>query len=289
MFARIKKSGAHRYVQVVHNERVNGRVRQRVIATLGRLDVLKQSGHLDGLVESLAKFSDHLAVLNALKANQITPSSTTHIGPPLVFEKLWEELGMPGIVQRLLAGRKFEFSLERVMFITALHRLFAPGSDRAALRWCRKYAFGDIDNLDLQHFYRTMGWLGEPLPSDQQSKQPGLSPRLRKDLIMVEDAFRTMKTILQTRPIYHKCDDTIRGHVFCSFLALVLQRELHSRLESRGWQVEWARLCDDLDELQELTLKVGEKTFLIRTPPVGDASRAIQAAGVALGPTVKVL
>ena len=109
-----------------------------------------------------------------------------------------------------------------------------------------------------------------------------------KDLFKVEDVFRTMKTILETRPIYHKCDDTIRGHVFCSFLALVLQRELQSRLESRGWQVEWARLCADLDELQELTLAVGNKTFLIRTPPVGDASRALQAAGVALGPSVRL-
>lgn len=549
MFARIKKSGGHQYVQVVHNERVEGRVRQRVIATLGRLDLLKQSGHLDGLVESLAKFSDHIGVLNALKADLISPSSTIHVGPPLVFQRLWDELGLPAILERLLAGRKFDFSLERVMFISVLHRLFAPGSDRAAERWCRKYALGDLDELDLQHFYRTMGWLGEPLPPDQQLPTPGLAPRLRKDLIeealfarrrnlfshmqlvfldttstyfegrggesigkrgyskdhrpdlpqmivaavldhegqpiccellpgntadiktlipvvdrlrerfgireacivadrgliskatiaqlgsrgiryilgarlrnvkeirevvlsragryrevngprsnsndpsplkvkqvlvegrryvvchneeqarkdqadrdailaklreqlkqggtsfvgnkgyrkflsatgekafqideskvvadarfdgkwvlqtdtdlpaeevalrykdlfMVEDVFRTMKTILQTRPIYHKCDDTIRGHVFCSFLALVLQRELQSRLESRGWQVEWARMCADLDELQELTLTVGEKTFVIRTPPVGDASRAIQAAGVALGPSVRLL
>ena len=159
MFARIKKSGAHQYVQIVHNERVEGRVRQRVIATLGRLDVLKQSGHLEGVVESLAKFSDHLSVLNALKANLISPSSTIHVGPPLVFQRLWDELGLPTILQRLLAGRKFEFSLERVMFITVLHRLFARGSDRAAECWCRKYALGDVSELDLHHFYRTMdGW-----------------------------------------------------------------------------------------------------------------------------------
>jgi hypothetical protein len=70
---------------------------------------------------------------------------------------------------------------------------------------------------------------------------------------------------------------------------LVLQRELQSRLESRGWRVEWARLCADLDELQELTLTIAEKTFLIRTPLVGEASRALQAAGVALGPSVRLL
>lgn len=549
MFARVKKSGSYQYVQVVHNERIEGRVRQRVIATLGRLDVLKETGQLEGLLESLARFSDHAAVLNALKSNQITPTSTVHLGPPLVFRQLWEQLGLPGILRRLLANRKFEFPLERVVFITVLHRLFAPGSDRAAERWCRKYALGDIDDLDLQHFYRTMGWLGEPLPPEDPPQPPSLTPRLRKDLIeealfqqrrdlfsslrlvfldttsiyfegqggetigqrgyskdhrpdlkqmvvavvmddqgrpvccellpgntadirtlipvidrlrqrfgirevcvvadrgmiskqtlsqltergiryilgarlrnvkeireivlsrggryhevhgprskskdpsplkvkqvlvderryivchneeqarkdradrdaiveklraqlkqgskslvgnkgyrkylsapagdafqvdeakvkqdarfdgkwvlqtdtdlpaeevalrykdllMVEDAFRTMKSILQTRPIYHKCDDTIRGHVFCSFLALVLQQELQSRLQERGWNVEWQRLRDDLDELQELTLPLGEKTFVIRTPPIGDAGRAIQAVGVALGPSVRLV
>ena len=49
---------------VVHNERIQGRVRQRVIATLGRLGVLKETGQLDGLLESLARLSDHVGVLN---------------------------------------------------------------------------------------------------------------------------------------------------------------------------------------------------------------------------------
>ena len=50
---------------------------------------------------------------------------------------------------------------------------------------------------------------------------------------MVEDVFRSVKSVLATRPIYHKVDDTIRGHVFCSFLALLLLHELESRLEER--------------------------------------------------------
>ena len=52
-----------------------------------------------------------------------------------------------------------------------------------------------------------------------------------KRLWMVEDMFRTMKSLLETRPIFHKCDETIRGHVFCSFLALLLRRALEQRLE----------------------------------------------------------
>ena len=55
-----------------------------------------------------------------------------------------------------------------------------------------------------------------------------------KQLWMVEESFRTMKSILETRPIYHKLDETIRGHVFCSFLALLLKRGLEQRLERKG-------------------------------------------------------
>ncbi|HSW00401.1 MAG TPA: hypothetical protein VLI39_09535 [Sedimentisphaerales bacterium] len=78
--------------------------------------------------------------------------------------------------------------------------------------------------------------------------------------------FRTIKTILENRPIYHKLDVTIRGHVFCSFLALVLLKELQARLEQRGWGCKWDRLKMDLDTLQEVT---------------------VRAAGVALGPVVR--
>ena len=52
---------------------------------------------------------------------------------------------------------------------------------------------------------------------------------------MVEGLFRSMKSILETRPIYQQCDETIRGHVSCSFLALVLLKELQARLAARGW------------------------------------------------------
>jgi transposase len=108
-----------------------------------------------------------------------------------------------------------------------------------------------------------------------------------KDLLLVESIFRSMKSLLETRPIHHKCDDTIRGHVFCSFLALLLIKELQSRLERRGWRVEWRRLLDDLDELQELTIGVDEKTFVVRTATQGEAGKAFQAAGVALGPSIR--
>src|SRR5208283_5955132 len=70
-----------------------------------------------------------------------------------------------------------------------------------------------------------------------------------KDLWMVEAIFRAAKSVVDTRPIYHKCDETIRGHVFCSFLALVLMRELEGRLAAKELNLEWADVLRDLDAL----------------------------------------
>jgi hypothetical protein len=548
MFARVKKSGRYEYLQIVHNDRVEGRVRQTVIATLGRLDQLRQSGQLDGLLSSCAKFSEHVVVLNAVRDQDIDPSQGIAVGPPLIFGRLWQELGIPQVLDQLLRRRKFEFPMERALFLTVLHRLMVSGSDRAAERWCRRYAISGIEKLELHHLYRAMGWLGEPLPEQEQPADQRLGPRLRKDvveeqlfarrrdlfsglelvffdttsiyfegeggeslgqygyskdhradrkqivvgvvlddegrpiccellpgntadvttlipvidrlkerfginkvcivadrgmisedtvgklsqrniryilgarlrkvkeiraqvlsrggryrevrgarqrskdpaplkvkevhvdgrryivchneeqagkdrhdraailakledqlrqgakslvgnrgyrkylrqttrgvfqidqqkvkeeerfdgkwvvrtdtdlpkedvalkykdLLMVEDLFRSMKSILETRPIYHKCDDTIRGHVFCSFLALLLMKELQSRISARGWQVEWRQMLDDLDAVQDIAITKGEKTFIVRTPTSGDAGKAIQAAGVALGPAIRL-
>jgi transposase len=52
-----------------------------------------------------------------------------------------------------------------------------------------------------------------------------------KELRQVEQVFRDMKSALETRPIYHQTDEAIREHVFCSFLALLLRKELDARLE----------------------------------------------------------
>lgn len=550
MFVRRKKSGTYEYLQIVHNERIGGRVKQRVIATLGRLDVLRKTGQLDALLASCARFAEHTAVLTAHRQGRIAPARQVRIGPVLVFERLWQQLGLPRIFQRLLAERKFEFDVERAVFLTVLHRLFASGSDRAAEVWREKYAIRGVESLQLHHLYRAMAWLGEPLAEDQQAGATPFAPRTTKDLIeealftqtrdlfsgldlvffdttsiyfegaggetigqyghskdhrpdrkqmvvgmildgegrpvccelwpgnttdvtslipivdrlkqrfqirsvcvvadrgmisrdtvrqlqatdrdvryllgarlrsvkeirdqvlrrpgryhevygakkhskapaplkvkevwvedrryivchnedrakkdradreaivaalrdqlrrgakslvgnkgyrkflktrssggfdvdeakiqsearfdgkwvlqtdtelspaecalkykelwMVERIFRSMKSILDTRPIYHKCDETIRGHVFCSFLAMVLFKALESRLAARGWQVEWQRLRDDLDALEEITVTTRGQTFVIRSDLAGDVGKAIQAAGVALGSVVRI-
>ncbi len=548
MFVRAKKSGNYQYLQLVHNERVDGHIRQQVIATLGRLDRLQQSGQIDALVASCARFAEQTAVLEAHRRGQTEVVETIKIGPPRVFERLWCELGLGELLEGMLADRQFQFPVERAVFLTVLHRLFDPGSDRAAEVWCRSYAVKEAEGLQLHHLYRAMAWLGEALGNDQQfgatpfaarctkdqieeslfarrrdlfsgvdlvffdttsihfegrggeslgqhgkskSHRPDLKqmvvgavldntgrpiccelwpgntsdakalipivdrlkvrfhidricvvadrgmiskktieelqaahrdtrfilgarlravkeireqvladqgryrqvygPKVRsqdpsplkvkevqiedrryivcynedqarkdradreaivaalgdqlkrsdkslignkgyrkyvkttgrrfeidtakvqgearfdgtwvlqtdleisateaalkyKELWMVEALFRSLKSVLETRPIYHKRDETIRGHVFCSFLALVLLKELQERMATRGGSAEWERLKRDLDALEEITVENAGRTFVIRTRTRGDAGKALQAAGVALGPTVR--
>ena len=547
MFVRARKRGPFTYLQIVENHREGDKVMQRAIANLGRLDMLQDSGTLDSFLCSAAKFSKRLVVLNAHSKGETAATSTVKIGPVLLLEKLWREAGIKSIIESFAAQRRFEFCVERVVFATVLQRLFRPGSDRAGERWMRHYAIEGVSELDLQHFYRTMGWLGEPLGSEHQldatpfmhrsikdqieehlfslhrdlfsgislvffdttaiyfegqggesigqfghSKDhrpdlrqmvvgvvlddngnpicselwPGniadakslipiakrlqnrfgiericivadrgmisaevlgelerlqwryiLGARMRrvkevrehvltdsgyfkeiyperqlshdpaplkvkevllgenryiichneeearkdrhdraaiitalrkqltrgdkslvgnkgyrrflkkgqsarfeideakivedelfdgkyvlqtntdlspmeaalqyKQLWTVEDIFRTMKSLLETRPIYHKCDDTIRGHVFCSFLALVLRKRLHDKLEKRKWTLEWDHIVQDVDAVSEVTVKYGSKRYIIRTETTGTAGKVFQAAGVALPPVLR--
>ena len=110
-----------------------------------------------------------------------------------------------------------------------------------------------------------------------------------KELWQVEQVFRDMKSVLESRPIYHQKDETIRGHVFCSFLALVLRKELQNRLEKSGHSFEWSDIKQDLKALQEVTLNDQGKQFAIRTECLGSCGKVFQAVGIAIPPTIRVL
>ena len=544
MFIRAKKRGNRTYLQIVENAREGHKVVQRVCASLGRLDILQQNGQLDSLLRSGLRFSQRLLVLDAQDKGECTRTSTRRIGAVLLMQKLWKELGVRQVIRQLTKERRFTFDIERVLFIAVLQRLFCPGSDRWGERWMRQYGISGSDAIDLHHFYRAMGWLGEvsfsapehwphtprrikddieealfslrrtlfndlsmvfldttslyfegeggvylgqygnskdhrpdlkqvvvaiildnegnpicseiipgnitdvttlvpvaqrlkgrfgiaricvvadrgmisdgtiqeleqlgwqyilgvqmrrcsevrddvllrggkftevypershtedPAPlkvkevkvgnrryvichneeqarKDQYDRQAilkSLGDQLQKgdkslvgnkgyrrylkcegtrfeideekieseelfdgkwvlrtntdlsfidvalqykQLWTVEDIFRTMKSILETRPIYHKCDETIAGHVFCSFLALLLRKNLQDHITAKGWKLEWADIVRDVDAISEVCVTQGEKNFIIRTEAAGVAGKVFQAAGVALPPVLQ--
>ena len=545
MYFRKKTSGGRAYLQIVESRRDGAQVRQQVIATLGRIEDLCDSGQLERLLRSGARFAAKAIVVNAHAEGTATANAARRIGPALVFERLWEETGCRAVIEDLAGSRKHGFALERAVFLTVLHRLFAGGSDRAADRWREDYTIDGVADLDLHHLYRAMAWLGEEQGEDQQDGATPFAPRCLKDVVeeelfarrrdlfskldlvfmdttslyfegeggqtlgqrgfskdhrpdlnqmilavlldgdgrpvctemwpgntadvgslvpvvdrlrkrfsiqricviadrgmisaetiaeletrglfyilgvrersdklvrelvldepapfipltiakrdkdidyeakavalagrryivcrnreemkkdaaaratilaalecqlkkgdkslvgnkgyrrflatpdddhfvidrakaeedakfdgifvlrtntnlspldamlcykrlwMVERAFRTSKSLFATRPIFHKLDETIRGHVSCSFLALVLKKELEDRIATLGQEGSWPDILADLDSLTETEVEQDGKRFLLRTPPRPAASLALRAAGVALPPTVR--
>jgi hypothetical protein len=190
MFARIKKSGKHQYLQIVENRRENKKTVQRVISTVGRMDRLQAKGEIENLVRSLSRFSEKTLLI--LSGRSDVNASAKKIGPPLIFERLWKELGIKKVIKNLLVGRKFEFDVERAIFLTVLHRLLVSGSDRSCDAWHGDYVINGVDELKLHHLYRAMAFLGEEIP-DQKDKTP-FSPRCTKDIIE-ENLFRERRDL----------------------------------------------------------------------------------------------
>jgi hypothetical protein len=117
------------------------------------------------------------------------------------------------------------------------------------------------------------------------SKLPTLEVAMRyRELWKVEQIFRTTKAVLETRPIYHSSDAAIRGHVFCSFLALTLRKELDDRLQAAGLQLEWQDVIGDLDRLVQTTVDSEGRRFVLRNQAPGCAGAVFQAVRVALPP-----
>jgi hypothetical protein len=183
MFARDKRIGpyTYTYVYLVENVREEGRTKQRIIANLGRKEVVVARGDLDRLARSVVRLAQRSMVLSLVEGEAPPNTRCQRIGPALLFERLWHEVGCRAVLEELAAGRQFEFAAERAVFLTVLHRLFVSGSDRAAEKWRADYRIEGTEALQLHHLYRAMAWLGEPLADQAGASE--LTPRCRKDLV----------------------------------------------------------------------------------------------------------
>lgn len=161
MFVRTKTTEGRTYLQVVESYWQDGRPRQRVIATLGRLDKLSEKGQIEGILRSLARFSDKIKLTEQYQAGKLKAQRVRRVGPDLLVGRLWSELGIDQEIESLLEERKYGFSVERAIYLATLSRLFFPGSDRRAQRIARDYRISGVAGLELHHLYRAMAWLGE--------------------------------------------------------------------------------------------------------------------------------
>ena len=180
MFFRIKKSGPRAYVQFVKNRHVSGRARQSAVANLGRADELAASGALASLLASGARLCDDLLLIPTINKGGDEALSLTvkRIGGPMLFGRIWRELGIDAVLADLLKERAFGFAVERAVFVSALHRLFVSTAERDCATWMTDYEIPGAEGLEAHHFYRATAWLGEEIEEER-----GEAPRCVKDLI----------------------------------------------------------------------------------------------------------
>src|SRR5215467_8888399 len=219
---------------------------------------------------------------------------------PLVMKKCGKEIDYEAKAV-MLAGRRYivcrnrqeaeKDAADRASIVAALERQLAKG-DKAL-----------VGNTGFRRYLKTVGeqhFAIDPDKIEQEKKFDGifvlrtntdLNPLeamlCYKQLWTVEQTFPTAKHLFSTRPIFHKLDETIRGHVFCSFLALVLKKALEDRIVAFGRSGSWPEIIADLDSLTETEIEQDGKRFIVRSAPRPAASLAIRAASVALPPTVR--
>jgi transposase len=174
MFVRVKRVRDYRYLQLVESVRADDKPRQRVLATLGRVEQLQADGSIDALVSSLSKFSPNALALIAGKSNPDTQALI--IGPVLVFQRLWQRLKLDQILKDLLRQRHFGFDVERAIFLSVLHRICCGGSDRHAHQWKGDYEMAGVSQLSLHHSYRAMAWLGQAEPRQEKAVEKEAAP-----------------------------------------------------------------------------------------------------------------
>ena len=183
MFVREKRINGYTYLYLVETVREDGRAKQRIIKNLGRKEAVTASGALERLASSVARYAERAVVLSQIEAGKPERLACKRIGAPLLFGRLWKETGCRAVIEDLLAGRGFEFPVERAVFATVLHRIMVSGSDRACEKWLADYDIPGVDGLALHHLYRAMAWLGEELGADEQGGATPFAPRTVKDLI----------------------------------------------------------------------------------------------------------
>jgi hypothetical protein len=114
------------------------------------IDQLQEKDRVETLLRSLSRFSEK--VLPVLLGKSDVSASSKKIGPALIFERLWEELGTKKVIKDLLSHRNFAFDVERAIFLTVPHRLFVAGSDRSCEKWSRAYKIKAVESLSLLAF-----------------------------------------------------------------------------------------------------------------------------------------
>jgi transposase len=161
MYTRIKrvknsKGEWREYLLLVESKRINGQVRQKTIANLGRLDIIAKTNMADVLVEKLLEYTKQKQLMD-LAATQAEYAK--EYGAVLVLRRLWEILGFDKFFAECLGRYKYRADLKESLLAIVINRLLEPKSEHAIEKWLEDVYEQRWEKLELQHLYRGLDFL----------------------------------------------------------------------------------------------------------------------------------
>jgi hypothetical protein len=184
MFVKITTSGPRQYVKLVEAFRDSGGIsRQRVIATLGRLESIR-AGDADSLVNGLLRASGKPTLEQGTGAVDFSPARS--VGDTWLLTALWKELGFADAFRRVLRNRR-QFDAERLLRVMVFNRLCDPESKLGILRWLEGSRVPDVavDEVTHQHLLHTMDTLDECAEQMESALSGLLRPLIDQELSIV--------------------------------------------------------------------------------------------------------
>jgi hypothetical protein len=139
MFVKLSKSGPRRYLQLAESYRdENGRVKQRTIASLGRVE--KIDAHFDSVIRGLRRATGGEPA--AANGSAIAPDDQVNInfeptrtlGDVWTLTQIWKELGFDRIAS-VFRSSKRKLDVEAMIRVMVFNRLCDPESKLGVLRW----------------------------------------------------------------------------------------------------------------------------------------------------------
>jgi transposase len=177
------------YIRLVEAYWETGRSKQRIIANLGRKDLL--APHLESLIELLS--GGKKTKSSSVCAGPIEATHAACWGPMLVARSLWRELGLESILDALAPKTKSMQKAGRLpladrVLVLVANRLCRPGSEHALAQWLESDFVCGRDGKRILAPWKQQG-------------------RVRVDLNWLQEWYRTLDQLLA-------CKDRIEVQLF---------------------------------------------------------------------------
>jgi len=165
---RNKDGSTRQYLHLVEAVREGKKIRHKVLVTLGRVELLRASGSLDRMADALNRLAGKEKIVDLAK--NLRARSAKSYGPVPVFRRLWKNLGMPkAIAEAVKKESFFAYDAETAIFRMVVGRLLDPKSKLGTHRWAQTVFWDDGEEVDLQHYYRSLGVLSRCMPRIEEN------------------------------------------------------------------------------------------------------------------------